>query len=745
MTGNRSRSPFEWTLITLILLVAAVLRFHDLGDIPKGLEHDEVATWHMVDRVLNGDVVLYFEEGYGHEPLFNYLTALPMAVLGHNWLGERFWAPWFGMFAVAATYALMRRMFNALVGLSAAGFQAIVLWALFFNRLGLRLNQLPFLLCVTAYCFWRGCELASSELRVGGGSQGTGARDRKPDEQDVTSSGLPSAVSGRQFAWFVAAGALMGLCFYTYMSSRVVPVIFGAFSVYLVVHERWLKSAEAGNRLGWGEIGRRWWPILVSFAVAILVMVPLVLYLLNRPATAIPQREEQVDRPLQELRDGNLKPVLENAWALIKMWNVDGERYWQLNYSHRPVFVEPISGALFWMGAVIVLWRWRDPRMALLLAWTGLGMVPSLLTSGAPSWPRTMLASPAALTLPGIAVSTTVQWLRSPKQRLPSLFLFAHHTVVALLVLSLILTAILTYRDFLVLWPRHPRVRYAFQSSMTEAFRYLDAAEDATPVVMAGLSPHDVDPWTERCTLRRRDLHVRWVDTRSALVLPAGDAARLVTLDITPVEPVLADWAGLTPEATISKGKVVPRGGMEAHADAPVYYDPAYTVYLLDVAALRQRIEDDTLEAFVGADAFEPLPLSGAPQFEGLVRLYGYAWLTAPRPGSAAQLLTFWLALDTGPGATRFGEPALRTFVHLLDRERRVVQGATVDVLGSAPDTWLAGDVIVQYHALVYPSDPGTYAVELGWYVPPDGPRLTIDGVDAPGQRILLPPVEVGE
>ena len=50
-----TRGPYEWALITLILLVAALFRFHNLGDIPKGLEHDEVATWHMVVAVLEGE------------------------------------------------------------------------------------------------------------------------------------------------------------------------------------------------------------------------------------------------------------------------------------------------------------------------------------------------------------------------------------------------------------------------------------------------------------------------------------------------------------------------------------------------------------------------------------------------------------------------------------------------------------------------------------------------------------------
>lgn len=729
MKSLRSRSSLEWVLVTSILIAAAVLRFHDLGNIPRGLEHDEVATWHMVDRVLAGERVIYFEEGYGHEPLFNYLTALPTVVWGANWLGERFWAPWFGLFAVAATYALLRRLFGPLVGLAAAGFQGTVLWALFFNRLGLRLNLLPFLLCVTLYCFWRGYEAVQAAVPGVRLSSKNGA--------------LAAVVHDPRPWWFAAAGLLGGLCLYTYMSSRAVPLILGTFTVYLLVHERWLGAA----RPTWPEIGCRWWPALVCVAVAAIVAAPLFLYLLQRPAEAgTPQREGQVDRPLRELRAGNPIPVLENAWGLIKMWNVDGERYWQLNYAHRPVFVEPIGGVLFWVGLLVAIRRWREPRMALLLIWIGLGMVPSLLTSEAPSWPRTMLASPAALALPGIAVAAWSGQLDG-RPLIPALARFRspgwRRVGAALLAASLILTCMLTYRDFLILWPRHPRVRYAFQSSLTEALRYLDAAGPVAPTVIAGLSPHDMDPWTELSTLRRRDLDIRWIDIRSALIVPPGASAQLIVLDITPLSPVLSRWAGLEPGRILAQGQVVPRGGAENDPDAVVTYSPAYTVYDLDAPALWARAGRASTETAVGADPFHPTPLADPPQFGTGVRLVGYEWLAPPSGAVTAELLTYWLALDEGPRATRYGEPAQRIFCHLLDHSQQVV--ASGDALGAAPDTWQKGDLIVQLHSLAMPDQAGTYALEVGWFVPPDGPRLPVQGVDAPDARVLLEPVEIDE
>jgi hypothetical protein len=737
MASDRSRSPLEWTLITAILLTAALLRMYDLGNVPKGLEHDEVATWHMVDGVLQGKLALYFEEGYGHEPLFNYLTAIPVALFGPNWLGVRFWAPWFGVLAAAATYALLRRMFGPLVALAGAGYQATAVWALFFNRLGLRLNQLPFLLCVAVYCFWRGVEATSNSPRL-----------------------------GTRLKWFAAAGVLMGSTLYTYMSSRVVPLIFASFAAYLVARARWW--ADAGARPGWQQIGRRWWPMATTFVAGALIMAPLVLYLLNRPApNSIPQREGQVDVPLQELLSGNPRPVLDNAWALLKMWNVDGERYWQLNYSHRPVFVEPIGGVLFWVGLLWALWRWREPRMALLLLWAGFGMVPSLLTSEAPSWPRTMLASPAALALPGIGVAAALQAVTQHRTRIfrGVRASAAQGALGGLLMAGLALNGGLTWRDMIVVWPTQPRVRYAFQSSLTEALRFLDAAEDASPVVAAGLSPHDMDPWTEQCTLQRDDLDLRWVDTRSALVLPAAksvptterasasgsgsatksalasEQARLVILDITPLDPALETWADLERAQVLAEGEVVPRGGTEADVDAPVCLDPAYTIYSLDLASLRARIGHARTAAYVGADATHPESEVAQPVFGSVAQLVGYEWLAPPRAGEPAQLLTYWRAVETGPRSTLFGEPALRIFLHLLDEQGQVAAG--VDVLGAAPDTWQSGDAIVQLHAFDAPAQAGRYAVEIGWYVPPDGPRLRVDGIEAPGDRLLLEPVEV--
>ncbi|MCR4406516.1 MAG: glycosyltransferase family 39 protein [Anaerolineae bacterium] len=675
------RTNWEWTAVVTILLVAAFFRLWALGDAPRGLEHDEVISWRIANGVLHGHVGLYFAEqgSFGHEPLFSYFMAAALALFGHNWLGVRFWAPMFGMLGISAAYALTRRLCGRSVALTMAGGMAVLVWSLFFNRLGLRLNMLLVLWCSAGYCFWRGL--------------------------DTLQPGTLNLKLESPWPWFAAGGVLAGLSLYTYMASRALPLFFGAFAVYLVVFHR-------------DRLQGRWLPLVLFFVLLVVVAAPLFLYLAVHPE--LEERTTQVDEPLRQLRLGNPRLILQNALALLGMWQVRGEPYWQVNVAYRPVFAEPLGAMLFYLGVILALWRWRQPRYAFLLLWLGAGLLPSLVTADAPSWPRTLGAVPAALSLMGVGAYQAWLWIKK---------LCAERSrpyVVTALVAILAVEAGRTYRDYLMQWPRQSNVRFTFQSSMTEAFRYLDASEDTSPVVMAGLSVHDVDPWTQVCTLRRQDLTVHWADVRQTLILPAGtDVARLIVLDITPFAPELQKW-------TLVGASLLAEGPMTGENR------PSFLVYRLDLTGLRRQAESPPLTfATVGSD-----PADHATQkdlrlpvdFGGVVEFLGYRWVGELVPGGQAGLFTFWRALKPAT-------PPLRIFLHLLDTGQNVVAG--YDGLGSPPDDWRAGDILIQWHPLTLPS-AGTYYPEIGWYVPLDGPRLQLQENNMVlADRLLLAPVLV--
>jgi hypothetical protein len=65
------------------------------------------------------------------------------------------------------------------------------------------------------------------------------------------------------------------------------------------------------------------------------------------------------------------------------------------------------------------------------------------------------------------------------------------------------------------------------------------------------------------------------------------------------------------------------------------------------------------------------------------------------------------------------------------------------DGLGSPPDAWQPGDLLIRRHPFTTPP-PGLYQPHIGWYNPQTGARLPLlsDG-DLLGDRLLLEPIEI--
>ncbi|MFZ5917253.1 MAG: glycosyltransferase family 39 protein [Chloroflexota bacterium] len=672
----------QWNLavLTLILLAAAFLRLHTLGDVPPGLEHDEVTSWQMADGVLQGRFRIYFTESYGHEPIFSYLMALSVAAFGPNWLGIRFWAPFLSLLGLAATCALARRLFDRRVALVATAFMAVAVWPLFFARLGLRLNLLPPLLCVTLLAFWNGLQTPLS---------------------------IEGKLPRKGWRWFLLSGALLGATLHTYMASRAAPILLAGFVAYLALFHR-------------SMLRGRWLAVGLVFLLTALLITPMTWYILTHPAAEI--RTDQVNEPLVQLMAGNPAPVLKNALVVAGMFGFTGEPYWQVNVPGRPVFVEPVTIALFYGSLLLALWRWRQPRYALLLIWLAAGLLPSVVTADPPSFPRAFAALPVAFIVPGLAARAL--WERWPR------------IVPALLALAFTLNAGLTYHDYFSEWAVDPDVRYTFQTGITQAARYLDASQENSPVVMAGLSVHDVDPLTLAVSLRRRDLTVRWSDSRSALVLPAGDGpCRLLLPDVVPLDAALAAQLDRYSETTQVHTY---QDGAPSFTHYSVAYAPDWRAYVSDLGENQTVITSPEVDFSPGDPEGlrqpHPLPLDLGDEFDFL----GYEWLAESFvPGGQAELLTYWRVRQPLVGQRK-------VFVHLLDAHSQI--RGSHDGLEAGLGTLEPGDIIIQLHRfwLAAETQPGEHQVEIGLYDPATAQRrsILIDGMPI-ADRLLLQPVVI--
>lgn len=105
------------------------------------------------------------------------------------------------------------------------------------------------------------------------------------------------------------------------------------------------------------------------------------------------------------------------------------------------------------------------------------------------------------------------------------------------------------------------------------------------------------------------------------------------------------------------------------------------------------------------------------------------------------------LDLDLFWRADRATKDSYTVFVHLIDAGGRVVADADAPPLrGLFPtDRWTPGETVRDRHALAIPANlaPGTYAIEIGMYLPSSGARLPIASASERGDKILLTQVSV--
>jgi 4-amino-4-deoxy-L-arabinose transferase-like glycosyltransferase len=350
-----------------ILLVAAALRLVALGEAPAGLYHDE--AYHGVDAldVLHGHFPLYFPANNGREPLFIYLIALTVGVLGKSPFALRLAAFPIGLLTVAATMAMGKAAFSRRVGALSAAILAVTLWHVHLSRVGFRAVLLPLL---TALAVWQAAR---------------GVRTSK-------------------WRHWIAAGVFYGLSFYTYAASRFTLVALAVFGLYVWVTQPAVRSRQplVSNLQLWRGGG------LATVACLVTVM-PLAIYTIEH-LDIVWGRPGQVSVFNPTINGGDPWGTLgEHTLRTLGMFFVRGDRIWRHNVPWRPVF-DPVLGAAFVVGLIVALRRARrDPAAGFVLIWTASMALPTLLAEDAPHFLRAVGMLPVVVLLPALGLD----WLAS--------------------------------------------------------------------------------------------------------------------------------------------------------------------------------------------------------------------------------------------------------------------------------------------------------------------------------------------
>jgi hypothetical protein len=659
-------SPTEWLILVAILLIAAFLRLYRLDAIPPGLTHDEAGHGHDAVAILHGARPIYETVGYGREPLYDYVVAGMMALIGPTSFALRLIPVMCGLVTLAITFAWVRLAFDGPTALAAVALQAASFWSLATSRQALRSSLLPTLFAFAVYFFWR--STCRPKASIGE---------------------LPPQTS----RWPIVLFALsIGAMLYTYIPARVMWIVFPIFLIYLLFIHR-------------SAFRRVWFASLAALAIGLLLSAPMFIWLQQHPGAE--QRLTMLDAPLQALRAGDVVVILNQAWSGATAFFIpgQGDDFLAYNIPGRPFF-DLLTGALFLVGLAICLARWREPAYAFSLIWFLISISPTLATGAPASFTRSIAALPVAFMFPALAIVEGARWSAMRWRA------WATRAIWLGCVALVITTAAVSARDY-VAWGESPDVRAAYQHTLVEVARYLDAQPPSGTVAISTVypqAPHD--PYVFEMSLRRDDLVTRWFDARTAMLIPVEPSARLIVPASTPLSAYFASLPGL-------------RVGecMTLRSDD---LDPSFVVYdwepQVTLQALRERAQSQSVN------------------LGNVVQLIGYDVLTPHvKPGGTIELVTLWQVINPQP----VHDTGLVLFTHALNAAGNVV--GQQDRLDAPVWDWQPGDVIAQLHRFTVPPDAaGTLMIEIGAYKPTDLTRLPVlvNGAIS-DNRVLLPSVEI--
>lgn len=612
MLDSRGRGRAELGALAAILVLAAGFRLWALASVPPGLHHDEAIYGYGALRVLNGERPIWFAAGGGREPLFMYLLAPSIALLGTTAFAIRLVAALVGIATVAASYGLLRLLFGRAVALLAAALLATSYWPVHENRLAFRANTLPLFLALAFL-------------------------------------GLVWGLRGGGWRGFLLGGIALGLTAYTYFPSRLVPLLVLGW----LGGEWLLQPALRRHRRG----------LALYLGLGTLLAAPLLLYILAHPS----ETNQRVGEASVFSQREPLKSLAASVVRTLGIFSLQGDPATRYNLDARPIF-DPLTSVLFYAGVALALWRLRQPACRLALLWLAVMLLPSALSTESPHFVRSLGLLPILFAFPALAAVALADWLRRRWPALPPPLLPAAAT------LALALYAAATARLYFGEWaPRHTTA-LALLDDTARAGAWL-ATQDRPPgeTTMLSVNPYEPRELVAgflTAAARRGpdgrypgmdDLGFVVFDGRRGLVLPPGPTRYLFPASARPpqgaVEAALPDATELASAPPLDGKPAFVALSATRAAPLPACATPPRFGDLLhlrgaEVAPRQSGGAEITLDWGVRASLPEPLVaalrLLDEEGEEWGRRDEGANLTEARRPG---EILRAWYTLPVQPGA----------------------------------------------------------------------------------------------
>ncbi|MCA9872337.1 MAG: glycosyltransferase family 39 protein [Anaerolineales bacterium] len=652
---SASRAPAraaKLILLALIMLIGAFFRLYQIGTIPPGDGFDPAYYGLDALRILAGEHPIYFATNFGREALFSYIVAAAYALTGPGTLGIHLASALVSILTIPAVFLAGNELFQRekegwlaqYGGLLAALVLALSFWHLIWSRYSVRAILIPLFVALLCFFLLRGWRT-------------------------------------QRRRYFLLAGLVMGLGFYTYQLAQLFPILAALGFAYELIARRAVTRRDVGD-------------MALVFGTAVLLALPLAFYAYQNPGV-FNQRIGDVfvlkeSNPLAE----QARILAGHIWQVVRMYTVEGDSDPLINIPGRPS-LSPFLALAFVGGVLLALWRWRRPQYLFLLTWVGLMSAPAFLAEKAAMSKRALGALPAATLLIALALLLPLDWLRRQSRqgrRWPM------WTYTAVLLLGLLFTGWRSFRDLFLVWGVDPLLYTHYNVGVAEIGEYI-AALPADETIY--LSPTYIDHSTLKLHSGNRE-GIRAYNGRHCFVYPQQTSGETTYIIVPGDEgnslPLLA---GAFPQGGVSHEGYLGNGNRyfvayQIPADAAAQMGPQQTA----VAHW-----DDQL-ALLGFDLAQDTFRAG-----DTITLNLYLQPLADMKANYTAFLHLRGAENPATGSPVWGQ---------VDRE---------PCFQSYPTSWWQpGEVIRDTFDLTIAPDtpPGDYQITLGFYHWPELTRLPI-------------------
>lgn len=654
----------ELWLLLAITGLGAFLRFYRLDALPPGDGYDVAQYGVDALRILDGARPIFLETNFGREALFSYLVAAVYLITGPSALGIRLAAALVGTLTVPATYFAARELIPdrhaalRYLPLLVALLTAVSYWHLNWSRVGLRVILVPLVASLLFGFLWRG-------FRRGG--------------------------------WldFAVAAVLLGAGMYTYQAARLLPILVGlAFALNAFTRRNWTQQDSAR--------------VLLVTAVALFVYLPMGLYARDNPGALTARIDQAVLLDAAQPLGPQLAALTGQAGSALAMYGLRGDADPLFTIPGRPS-LNPFLFTFLLVGIGVALWRWRKPTYLFLPAWLAVMTAPAMIADLAATAKRALGAFPAAIILIALGLLVPLAWLQTTERRA------AARVYAAVVIAGLVFSAVLTYRDYFVVWAADPDLPNHFQADHAAIGRGIAARP---PDERVYVSPYPADQPVIQLHSRLRPGVVGYNGRFCLPYPPDGSPASYF------IVPGLQDQSLGWLETMYPLGTVTD-GPLRPNSDRPMVQ-----VFTVPPGAIPSAAPTVRAEAL----------------WDGGIALLG-ATLSTTTP-QAGEAITVDLLYRTAAGL-----PDYTAFVHLLGPPNPADGGPVWSQSDSPPcqgalptSRWPDGDRLRDQITLTIPPDapPGEYALVTGFYSWPDLVRLPLEGsveTAAPLATITVRPV----